>query len=110
MIAHSSGVELAGLEQDAVGDADLADVVQRARVASSSASARQPEREREPLAQAADALDVLAGVAVARLGGLAEAADDLELGLAQLRGALAHALLEHLVVGRDAAALAALGT
>ena len=32
MISNSSGVELARLEQDAVGNADLADVVQRRRL------------------------------------------------------------------------------
>jgi hypothetical protein len=50
-----------------------------------------------------------ARVAVAGLGRLGEAADDLELRLAQLLGALAHAALEDLVIDRDAPALAQLG-
>ena len=49
------------------------------------------------------------GLLIARLRGLREAVDDLELGLAQLDGALGHGLLELDVAARDAEALAALG-
>ena len=100
------GVELARLEEDAVGDADLADVVQRARVAQQlGVRDAQPIWRREALAQEAHPLDVRAGVAVARLGRLGEAADDLELRLAQLLGALPDAALEDLAVERHPAAL-----
>ena len=49
------------------------------------------------------------GLLVARLGGLGQAVDDLELRLAQLDRPLAHGLLELDVAPRDAEALAALG-
>jgi NAD(P)-dependent dehydrogenase (short-subunit alcohol dehydrogenase family) len=69
-------VELARLEEHAVGDPDLADVVQRARVAEQlGVRDAPPDLAREALAEEADALDVRAGVAVARLGRLGEPAD-----------------------------------
>src|SRR5204862_5886347 len=67
------------------------------------------QRQPEALAHTADALEVQAGLLVARLGGVGEAVDDLELGLAQLVRALAHRLLELDVAPCDAEALAALG-
>ena len=66
---------------------------------------RHPVRDAERAREVADALDVQAGLAVARLGGLAEPVDDVELRGAQLGGALADALLEHLVELCDARAL-----
>ena len=60
------GVEQARLEQDAVGDADLADVVQGARVADLLGLVRAHAHDGgQALAQAAEALDVLARVGVA---------------------------------------------
>ena len=53
----------------------------------------------------ADPLDVQAGLAVACLGRLAEPVHDVQLRGAQLGGAFADALLEHLVELRDARAL-----
>ena len=104
------GRERAGLQQDGVGHADLAHVVQQARVAQRLGLGRgHAQLQPEALAHAADALEVQAGLLVARLGGLGEAVDDLELRLAQLDGALAHGLLELDVAPRDAEALAALG-
>src|SRR4051812_8661274 len=59
-------VELARLEEDAVRDADLADVVEGGRVTQELGLGDAPaDRGREPLAEPAHALDVLAGVAVA---------------------------------------------
>ena len=58
--AHLLGVELAGLEQHAVGDADLADVVHGAGVADQLGLVLGGA---EPVGHAADPLDVLAGVA-----------------------------------------------
>ncbi len=79
------GRQRVGLAQDVVGDRDLADVVHRARAAQQlGLVGAQPGRQRELVAQARDPLDVLAGLLVARLDGLAEALDDLQLGRAQL--------------------------
>ena len=59
-------VESARLQQDVVGDADLADVVEGARVAEHVCPRGfEPDAQREALAEVADAMDVLAGVAVA---------------------------------------------
>ena len=52
-------------------------------------------------AHAAHARDVAAGLGVARLGHLPEPVDDLELRVAEVLGALAHAPLEHPVVADD---------
>src|SRR4051794_36371225 len=106
MISHSSSSSLPGLRRTRSG-MPIADVVQRARVAQELGVGDAPaDRAAEALAEEAHALDVLAGVAVARLGRLREAADDLELRLAQLLGALVDAALEQLAVDGDAAALA----
>ena len=87
--------ERARLAQDRVGDRDLADVVHRARVAQDlGLFGIQAGREREPVAQLAHPADVVAGLLVARLDGLAEPLDDLELGGAQLARADADLLLE----------------
>ena len=97
------GVERPGLGQDLVGDADLAHVVERAGVAQQlRLGGRHADRQAEPLAEAADALDVQPGLGVAPLDRHAEPLDDLDLGLPQLLRALADALLEQLVVARDA--------
>src|SRR3954452_23643435 len=53
-------------------------------------------------AAAAHARDGAAGLGVARLGDLAEPVHDLELGVAKVLRALAHAPLEHPVVTDDA--------
>ena len=96
-------VELARLQQDVVGDADLADVVQRAGVAQQlGLLGVMPDLAREPLAEPAHALDVHAGLGVAPLHGHAEPVGDLALRLGEVGRALAHALLEQLVVARHA--------
>ena len=88
MIFHSESVSGPGLVQHAVGDPDLADVVHGARVADEVGLVRrQPGGEGEPLGHLADALEVLARLVVAALGGLREPVHDLELGVAQLGGA-----------------------
>ncbi len=97
------------LEQDRVGDRDLADVVQRRRVAQALAELRvhadvfgQQHRE------AADALDVRAGVLVAELDRHRQALDGLGLSDLELRERafeVARAVLD-LVLERDPIALA----
>ena len=83
------GGVLAGLQQQVVGDADLADVVQPGRLSDQRGLGRlEPEREREQLARAADPLGVLARRVVAVLGGEREPVEDLELGVLELEGAL----------------------
>ena len=85
----------AGLQEDRVGDADLAHVVQQAGVAQRlGLGRRHAQLEADALAHAADALQVHARLLVARLGRVGQAMDDLQLRLAQLGGALAHRLLE----------------
>ncbi len=66
MIRHSSASSAAGLEQDVVRDPDLADVVERAGVAQHvRPRGVEADAQREALAEVADAMDVLARVAVA---------------------------------------------
>ncbi len=60
----------------------------------------QPELERDLAAQAAHALDVLAGVVVVQLGGAGEPQHDLELGLGEVLRAREHGGLELGVVAR----------
>ncbi len=80
------GRQRAGLEQDRVGDRDLADVVQRRRVAEALAEVRvHADLLGEQRREAPYPLDVRAGVLVAELDGHRETADglglrDLELG------------------------------
>ena len=69
-----------------------------------------PDLAREPLAEPAHALDVDTGLGVAPFHGHAEAMRDLTLGVGQVGGALADALLEKLVVAREAAAAASRAT
>ena len=89
MISHSSASSLPGFSRIAVGDADLADVVHRACDAQPFGVLRRHARlQRQQLADAADALDVQAGLLVAELGRLGEAVDRIELGLLELGGAL----------------------
>src|ERR1700685_2415283 len=77
-------VEPAALQQYAVGNADLADIVHRAGVAKHLGVGRLPaDREGELLAEDADPLDVLAGLGVAELDRVREALDQLALRLAQ---------------------------
>ena len=105
--------EPAGLEQDPVGDADLADVVHRARDPDVlGALGVEPGEPGEQGAVEAHADDVLARLLVAELGRPREAADrllaqapqldvgGLELGdrVAERRRALEHGLLEPLAV------------
>ena len=110
MIAHSYSSSLPGLSSTASGMPILPTSCSAAASPISSASAiTQAGGACEPAAHAADALDVLAGLLVARLRGLREPAHDLELGLAQLGGALAHEPLEHGGLALQAAAVAPFG-
>src|SRR5439155_26252945 len=78
------GVELARLEQDLVGNADLSDVVHRARMAEHLGLGRAPsDRERETLAEDPDAADVLARLRVTGLDRLRQALYQLKLAFAQ---------------------------
>ena len=73
------GRERARLEQDGVGDGDLAEVVQRRGAAQHADGAvLQPERPPEPGRQGADALRVLRRVVVAVLRGLREPVQRIE--------------------------------
>ena len=82
--------------EDLVGHADLAHVVQQARLLDAlGLGLPQADRPGEPAAEPAHAPEVLAGVAVAVLGGEAEALEHLELRLAQLERALGDLALQH---------------
>ena len=74
----------------------------------SASACPRPTARREPAAEPAHALQVLAGVAVALLGGEAQALEHLELRLAQLERALRDLALQHPAVGRRLAAPAGL--
>jgi hypothetical protein len=76
------GGQAAGLEQDAIRDGDLADVVQRSGLAQQRELALgHAERRADAHGQLGDARRVLAGVVVAVLGREREALDDLQLGV-----------------------------
>ncbi len=75
------GSELARLQEDCVGDRDLAHIVQRRGVADPPAEVRvHSDRFGEQRREASDALDVSAGVLVAKLDGHRQAPDSLGLG------------------------------
>ena len=106
MTSRSSASSGPGLRRMSSGIAILpTSCIALARRSSSASSGAQPGRERELVAQARYPLDVLAGLLVARLDGLAEPLDDLQLGRAQLARALAHLLLEQVVDLGDPLAL-----
>jgi hypothetical protein len=91
--------EPAALEQERVGDADLAEVVQRGGAADEVALAGgQVELGGDEPGQPADPAGVLTRVVVAQLGGLRQAVEDLELGALDLCGALVHPALELVAV------------
>ena len=103
-------VELAGLQQDLVGDAHLAHVVQGAGVPQQvGLDDAHPDLAREPLAHLAHSLDVHAGLGVAPFHRDAQAVRDLALRVGEVGRALAHALLEQLVVAADSIAHAPFG-
>ena len=78
-------VERLGLEEDRVGDRDLADVVQQeAELDLRVVGQRQRRRARDLQAVGGDALGVLARVGVARLDGVGERAHGRDVGRAQL--------------------------
>jgi hypothetical protein len=86
------GIELARLEQDGIGDADLADVVHRRRVEDDAGRfVAQPVGEGNQAGVMAHAQDVVAGLVVLEFGGPAKAADDLLAGGQQFQ----RALLDH---------------
>lgn len=88
-------IELAGLEQDSVGNADFAYVVHRAREQHPVARVFIPaERPRQHGRVLAHAEDMEACLVVPVLGRASEATHDLEPRLVQSRGALPHHLLE----------------
>ena len=84
-------VQLPGLEQHVVADADLADVVHGRGVEQEvHVLLVHAHRLAEQAAVVGDADDVHARLVVAELAGAAQALDDLQPGVAQLRRALAH--------------------
>jgi len=88
-----------GLEQDGVGDADLADVVQRSRLAEQAGLARgQAQVPREPVRGDAHADGVLGGDVVAVLTHQREPLHQPGVGELELLGAGLHLLLQPLVV------------
>ena len=92
------GRVLAGLQQQVVGDADLADVVQPRRVADERRLGWiHAELEREQLARPADPVGVLPGRVVAVLGREREAVEHLELRVLELARALHYALVQEVV-------------
>ena len=76
------GVERVGLEQDPIRDAQLAEVVEHRRPADlRRRDVAKARALREPARRELDPPDVLAGVRVARLGGLREGEQALALAL-----------------------------
>ena len=99
MMSSSPGASGRRLEQDGVGHADLADVVERRRALDHRRVAvAQAERPRQRAGQPADAARVLAGVVVAVLGGAGEAVDDLDVGAGERAGPLLDRQLEPLLL------------
>ena len=88
MTTVSSGVCAAGLVQDRIGDADLADVVQGRGVAQPLAALWRPGRTRAASNSASrpTRLDVIGGLLRTRLGRAGQQADHLELRVEQLVG------------------------
>jgi hypothetical protein len=87
--------EAGALEQDRVGHADLADVVEHRGAAHPlRIDVRDVEPQRDALRQPADAPRVLARRVVAVVGGEGEAVQDVGARLLQLHRALAHAQLQ----------------
>ena len=87
--------EAPGLQQYAVGNADLADVVHGTGLQDQRGVILiQSRRKGQPLAPLAHAHDMHAGLVVSVLAGASQAADDLETGLLQFGRALAHLRLE----------------
>ena len=77
--------EGAPLQQDLVGDGDLADVVQRARIAQQAAAILlEAEASRDLLAHPRHPLRVMTGLRIAELGCVREPADRLRLSTTQL--------------------------
>ncbi len=101
--------ERARLEQDRVGDRDLADVVQRSGVADASAElGTHADRFGQQHGEAPDALDVRTGVLVAELDRHRQAANRLGLGDLKLgeRAAQVVVAFIDLVLQRSAAVIA----
>ncbi len=89
---------LAGLEEQLVRDADLADVVQPRGLADEDGLRRvDAELEGEQLARAPDPVGVLPRRVVAVLGREREAVEHLVLGVLELARALEHALVQEVV-------------
>jgi hypothetical protein len=94
-----AGGELAWLEQDAVVDSELADVVQRRCEANECCHLlRQAELTRKQLCGPAYALGVRVGVVVAKLGGESQATERFEPGLLECARPVANEPLEQVVV------------
>ncbi len=94
--------ELPELQQDRVGDSDLADVVQGRRTTDQGhCCVGQPDLPRDQGGHAAHAFRVLSRVVVAELRGTCQAFDDLDLRRFELAGPLADLRLEHLVLALD---------
>ncbi len=91
--------ELPQLQEDGVGDADLADVVQRGRAPDEQdLPVAQPEMPRQEGRHLPDALGVLPRLVVAELRRAGEPLDDLVLRRLEVARALPHLRLEDLVL------------
>jgi hypothetical protein len=82
-------IELAGLEQDGVGDADLADIVHRGSIEDDAGRLAEAMGEGDQAGVVAHA-HVVAGFVVLELGGTAQATDDLLAGGEQFGCPLRH--------------------
>ena len=100
--SNSSGVSLPSFSRIGVGDADLADVVQRRRAPDERhLRVRQSDLPREQRRHLPDALSVLPGIVVAKLRCAGEPLDDLDLRRLQLARAIPHLRFEDLVLTLD---------
>src|SRR5437899_9594578 len=102
MLSHEIlfvSIQRTGLEQDRVGDPDLADVVEGRCVADRLGKvAREPELLREQRCHSTYASCVLAGGVIAKLGYERQAIEHLPTGLLEVACALDHPFLEHSVL------------
>ncbi len=102
--------EVIALEQDLVGDGDLADVVQRAGVAQQPAALLvEAQPPRDQLAHPRHSLGVVAGLRIAELGCVGELANRLGLSTAELELGAAQPgdRVEELLLGRRRSASSA---
>ncbi len=88
-----------GLEQDRIGDSNLAEIVERSSPLHQLHHHRtETQRVRQQRGHPADPLDVLAGIVIPELGGAGQPIEDLEPGLVQVAGPLPDPGLEDPIV------------